>query len=190
MVVTIIAEPRSGSTNLARWFNQNKNFTVFFEPFNYSMRHTIHYKFGESPKLWKYTTKHLLVKEIYNKHHPQNNELLEISDKIIILHRESDEPQKESWINAFITGNWDKSWLHSTPKEVSDDIVNELYNIKRSLKEDFIDPDKYFTISYEELYYNNGFQRIVDYIDLPEIQNIDFPYGTKYRVDVKVDKLI
>ena len=190
MVVTVIAEPRSGSTNLAKWFARNKNFTVLFEPFNYSMRYSNSHKFGESPKLWKYTTKHLLVKEIYNKYHPQNNELLEISDKIIILHRESDEPQRESWINAFITGNWDKSWSHTAPKEISDGIVSELYDIKNSLKKDFIESNNYFSISYEELYYNGGFQRIVDYINLPEVQNIDFPYGAKYRVDTTVDKLI
>jgi hypothetical protein len=187
MVVTILAEPRSGSTNLAKWFTRNKNFTVLFEPFN---RYTTSYKFGESPKLWKYITKHFLVKEIYNKYHPQNKELLDISDKVIILHRESDESQKESWINAFITGNWDKSWSHTTPKKLPDDIISGLYDIKSSLKSDFIDCGKYFTISYEELYYNNGFQRIVDYINLPEVQNIDFPYGTKYRVDSTIDKLI
>ena len=32
MIITIIAEPRSGSTNLTNWFYFNKNFTTFFNP--------------------------------------------------------------------------------------------------------------------------------------------------------------
>ena len=34
MVITILAEPRSGSTNLTNWFYHNKNFTTLFEPLN------------------------------------------------------------------------------------------------------------------------------------------------------------
>lgn len=32
MVITIIAEPRTGSTNLGKWFLAKKEFTVLFEP--------------------------------------------------------------------------------------------------------------------------------------------------------------
>jgi hypothetical protein len=32
MVVTILAEPRSGSTNLTNWFYHNKDFTTLFNP--------------------------------------------------------------------------------------------------------------------------------------------------------------
>ena len=34
MVITILAEPRSGSTNLADWFKSNKDFTILQEPLN------------------------------------------------------------------------------------------------------------------------------------------------------------
>ena len=190
MIVTILSEPRSGSTNLAKWFWKDKNFTVLFEPFNYDMRNTIYYKFGESPKLWKYDTKHLLVKEIYDKFHPQTNELIEISDKIIVLYREDTTTQLESWENAYLTGNWDKAWLYTKPNNLPTDIIAGFYDIKTNLKENLIDSGKYFTISYEELYYKDGFQRIVDYIDLPEVENIDFPTGRKYRIDTTINKLI
>ena len=190
MIITILAEPRSGSTNLAKWFSLNKNFTVLFEPFNPDMKTNKWYKFGESPTLWKYDTKHFLIKEIYNKTNTQLGELMGISDKIIVLYREDIKTQTESWINAHITKNWDNTWAYKGKINASEDVVESFYDIKRSLKADFIDSNKYFTISYEELYYNNGFQRIVDYIDLPEIQNIDFPYGKKYRVDGTVNKLI
>ena len=38
MFVTIIAEPRSGSTNLANWFYFNSSFTTLFEPMNPTTR--------------------------------------------------------------------------------------------------------------------------------------------------------
>jgi hypothetical protein len=190
MVITILAEPRSGSTNLAKWFSMHKDFTVLFEPFNSDMKTNKWYKFGESPTIWKYDTKHFLIKEIYNKTNTQLDELISISDKIIILYREDIKTQTESWINAHITKNWDNGWAYKGKINVSEDVVESLYDIKSSLKADLIDSNRYFTISYEELYYNNGFQRIIDYIDLPEVQNINFPYGTKYRVDGTVNKLI
>jgi hypothetical protein len=40
------------------------------------------------------------------------------------------------------------------------------------------------------LYFNNGFQKLVDYINLEEVQNINFPFGEKYRVDFDKSKLI
>lgn len=190
MVITILAEPRSGSTNLAKWFSMHKDFTVLFEPFNSDMKTSKWYKFGEAPTLWKYDTKHFLIKEIYNKTNTQLDELISMSDKIVILYREDVKTQTESWINAYNTKNWDKEWVDKGPINASEDTIQYFYDIKDSLKADFIDSNKYFTISYEELYYNNGFQRIVDYIDLPEVQNIDFPYGKKYRINGIVDKLI
>ena len=62
MVITILAEPRSGSTNLANWFYFNKDFTILYEPITSPKWKW--YKHGVSPKLWEYKTLHLLVKEI------------------------------------------------------------------------------------------------------------------------------
>lgn len=47
-----------------------------------------------------------------------------------------------------------------------------------------------FKISYEELYYNNGFQKIVDYINLDCVKHKNFPHGQKYRIDVNKKKSI
>ena len=84
MVITIIAEPRSGSTNLANWFYFNKNFTLLFEPI--TSPEWKWYKHDVSPKLLKYKTSHLLVKEIFRPD-VDFSELVEISDKLIILYR-------------------------------------------------------------------------------------------------------
>ena len=184
MVITILAEPRSGSTNLANWFYFNKDFTILYEPITSPKWKW--YKHGVSPKLWEYNTPHLLVKEIF-KPETDFSELIEISDKIIILYRENEKEQIESWINAKTTNNWDKHW-------VSNDIKNEnetlfFSELKRSFKLKYLDKN-YFTISYEELYYNNGFQKIVDYINLDCVKNENFPYGKKYRINVDKPKTL
>jgi len=67
---------------------------------------------------------------------------------------------------------------------------NSFLELMSKFKKEYIDNSDFFKISYEELYYKNGFQRIVDYINIPEVQNTNFPYGRKYRVNGIVDKLI
>jgi hypothetical protein len=178
MVITILAEPRSGSTNLINWFINKKEFTILKEPI--TSPEWEWYKNGVSPKLWTYKTPHLIIKEIY---HPSIDfsELMEISDKIIILYRENKNQQSESWLNANKTNNWDKPWIFK--KELIENEDTTFFNtIKDGIKRDYLDKN-YFNISYEELYYNNAFQKIVDYINLDTIKNKNFPYGKKYRIN-------
>lgn len=179
MIITILAEPRSGSTNLANWFLDKKEFTILYEPITSPQWKW--YKHGIPPNEWTYKTPHLIVKEIY---HPDTNflELIEISDKIIILYRENETEQSQSWLNANKTNNWDKQWIFK--KELIENGDATFFNrIKNGIKKDYINKD-YFKISYEELYYNNGFQKIVDYINLESVRNEKFPYGQKYRIDI------
>ena len=179
MVITILAEPRSGSSNLTNWFYFNKDFTALFEPANPGSKW---FQNEINPKDYKYNTKHLCIKEIY---YPGINwdSILNISDKIIVLYRDNTQEQLESFLNSIQTNNWHKSYVYK-PEE--NDLLNTkaiFFNtLKSEFKEKYIDNTTYFKISYEELYYNNGFQRIVDYIDLPEVVNVDFPYGQKYRI--------
>ena len=180
MIITIISEPRSGSTNLCNWFSLNKDFTVLLEPYNSK---SDQYKNNLLPKEWKYYTKHFIIKEIYTKE-IDFTKLLEISDKVIVLYRNNDEEQLSSWKNAVITNNWDKKWVYNGKTDNKKTIVTDyFFEIKEGIKKDFIDKD-YFSISYEELYYNNGFQKIVDYLNIVGVENIKFPYGQKYRVNI------
>ena len=178
MIITILAEPRSGSTNLANWFYFNREFTVLYEPITSPKWKW--YKHGVSPKLWEYNTPHLLVKEIFR---PEVNfsELIEISDKIVILHRENINEQTQSWLNASKTDNWDKVWVFKEDL-IRDEDASYFNLIKNGIKENYLSKD-YFKISYEELYYKNGFQKIVDYLELDCVKNENFPYGKKYRVN-------
>jgi hypothetical protein len=180
MKILLMCEPRSGSTNLTNWFLYKKEFTILYEPItNLQSRW---YKNGIPPKEWIYDTPYLIVKEIY---HPDTDfsELVEISDKIIILYRENENEQSESWLNANKTNNWDKPWVFK--QEIIENGDATFFNrIKSGIKKDYLDKE-YFKISYEELYYNDGFQKVVDYINLECVKNIGFPFGKKYRINKK-----
>ena len=182
MVITILAEPRSGSTNLTNWFYFNKNFTTLFIPSDPKSKW---YK-TESPINYKYNTEHLLVKEDY--YDEKNfNELFSISDKIILLYRENTKEQIESWTNAKLTNNWHNHWVLKNIKNNNE--IEFFTKLKNSFKKEYLDKN-YFKISYEELYYNNGFQKIVNYLQLECIKNENFPIGEKYRVNVDKRKNI
>jgi hypothetical protein len=182
MVITILAEPRSGSTNLANWFYFNKNFTSLFVP---SDPQSKWYK-SEPPKNYKYNTNHLLIKEDYYQH-KNFDELISISDKIILLYRKNTEEQIESWINAITTKNWDNRWVSKSIKNINE--TQFFIELKNSFKKEYLNKD-YFKISYEELYYNDGINRIKEYIKVDGFGN--FPIGKKYRIYIneKLKKLI
>ena len=188
MVITVIAEPRSGSTNLASWFYHNKNsFTVLYEPLNPK---SVKYYNGLPPQNWKYNTQHLFIKEIYAQDKDLKN-LIEISDKIILLYRENESEQEESWINSVNTDNWVNQWVFKKKDMVCDEgKIDYFKNLKINFKKDYLDDNQYFKISYEDLYHNNQFQKLLDYIDLDGIKNENFPYGMKYRVNHEIKSII
>jgi hypothetical protein len=187
MVITILAEPRSGSTNLTNWFYFNKNFTTLFEPLNSV---SDWYQRDVEPKNYKYNTEHLCIKEIYYPH-TDWKKLIEISDKIILLYRENYQLQLESFLNSVTTNNWDREYVFKVKENTfTNDTIEYFKILKSEFKEKYLD-NGIFKISYEELYYNNGFQKIVDYLQLNCIKNENFPYGKKYRVESNnIDKLI
>jgi hypothetical protein len=188
MVITILAEPRSGSTNLANWFNSNKNFTILQEPLN---KNGISYKKDIPINKWNYNTTHLLIKEIYTPE-INLNELINFSDKIIFLYRENKNEQLESWLVAGLTNKWSDKWVNSKiaipHKELKIDYFNKMIS---GFEKEYRLNGNNFVISYEELYYNNGFERVVNYLNIDGVKNIDFPYGEKYRLEKNVtNKLI
>jgi len=177
MIITIIAEPRSGSTNLANWFYNNKSFTTLFEP---SDSNSNWYQRDKSPKQYKFTTKNLCIKEIY---YPNKNfeELTIISDKIICLYRENYKEQLESFLNSVITNNWHRPYVYT---EKTGKIINEKTEYFKILKTEF--KEKYlnynfFNISYENLYYADGIKSVIKYIGDDELKDFEFPVGEKYR---------
>jgi hypothetical protein len=186
MFITILAEPRSGSTNLTQWFNFNKNFTALFEPTNPKSNW---FQNKIIPKDYKYNTKHICVKEIYYTGINYDS-LLQVSDKTIVLYRDNAKEQLESFLNSIKTNNWHTNYVYkSEESDLLNDKVIYFNTLKTEFKKKYINKE-FFTISYEELYYNNGFQKIVDYIDLDCVKYENFPIGHKYRLNVNRKKSI
>lgn len=188
MKIALICEPRSGSTNLAYYFLQNKNFTVLFEPI--TNKNLANYKGEIHPKNWRYNTEHLLVKEVHNMIQ-DFSELIEISDKIVILYREDEKSQLESWYNAKKTNNWGGKWaFRGNDNMVSEIDIEHFRLIKSSFEKKYIKNDNFFKISYEDLYLKNKFINLKNYIGLDELDINMFPFGEKYRIDIKNNKII
>jgi hypothetical protein len=187
MIITLLCEPRSGSTNLANWFSYYKNFTVLQEPLNKNVEH---YKKEVPINEWRYDTEHLLIKEIYTT--TKNlKKLIEFSDKIILLYRENVKEQLESWIVANQTNRWSSEWFsNNIMNPNSSNATNYVNSLKNGFKNEYLNDNSFFKISYEELYYNNGIQKIIDYLELDCVKNENFPYGKKYRINTVIDKLI
>ena len=186
MKVLILAEPRSGSTNLARWFRLNKEFTVLIEPYN---ANAFDYKKNSSAYSWEYTTDHLLIKEIYTPD-IDLKELIKFSDKIIILYRENKKEQIESWLAAKYTKNWTEEWDTNQIRYNDSIRTDYFYNLVSGFNSNYVSNENYFKISYEELYYGKGLQEIINYLNLDCVKNESFPYGKKYRIDLVRNKLI
>jgi hypothetical protein len=174
MVITILAEPRSGSTNFANWFYYNKNFTTLFIPSDPSSNW---YK-SQRPTQYKYNTNHLLIKEDYYPY-KDFDEVISISDKVICLYRENTIEQIESWINAKTTKNWHSKWVSNNIKD--DNETQFFTELKNSFKEKYLNKD-YFKISYEELYFQNGIEKVKNYIEVDGFG--EFPLGRKYRINI------
>lgn len=180
MIITILAEPRSGSTNLANWFSTYESFTVFQEPLN---RRGLAFQNNKPINEWKFNTPHLLIKEIYT---PTKDlkELIERSDKLILLYRENYSEQIESWLVASETDKWASYWIKNRIQINDFEPKKEYFkNLKDGFLKDYLSKSDFFKISYEKLYYQNSFQEVLDYIDLDELKNINFPYGNRYRID-------
>jgi hypothetical protein len=194
MIITLLCEPRSGSTNLTNWFYYNKQFTTLFNPdIPPESRSPLTVKWYQNnvpPKDYIYKTPHLCIKADFYQN-KDYSEFIKISDKVICLYRENETEQIESWITAKRTNNWSDKWLFSENNFKTD--INEVMffkQLKQSFVERYLSDSNFFKISYEELYYNNGFQKIVDYVDLECVKNEKFPIGKKYRINAVIDKLI
>lgn len=183
MIITILAEPRSGSTNLANWFFFNKKFTTFFTPTDEKSEW---YQNGKEPKDYVYITDHLLIKEDYYQYNDYSK-IIEISDKVILLFRENEKDQILSWTNAKKTNNWDQQWVNNFIHDESETIFFK--ELKQSFKEKYLSKNNFFKISYEDLYFNNGIESIKKYLQLSEIHDDIFPIGQKYRLEKKIKSL-
>ena len=186
MIITILAEPRSGSSNLLNWFGCHLDYTIAFEP----IRSPSFFKEKSSKKLtyenlndissYTYDTPHLVIKEITNitKYH---NKILDNSNKVVVLFREDYDKQLESFKYAYNTQNWFNSYVYDE-KYI---LYQEQSVLNKSKEQIEVYKSKYFSISYEDLYYRGRIKEVINYIGDSSLNSIPFPFGKKYRLDKK-----
>ena len=189
MYITLLCEPRSGSTNLANWFNRENDFTVLYNPDDKPLGYANNkwYQNGINPKDYEYKTKHLLVKEDYYQF-KNYDDFINASDKVILLFREDSTAQIESWINAKKTNNWHSKWVPSN--KIEDNSEKDFFlELKSSFEKKFLNT-KHFKISYEDLYQRNMINKLIEYLSIDSLKNNKFPVGQKYRIDINSSRNI
>lgn len=183
MVITIIAEPRTGSTNLLKWFDSHIEYTTGFEPltntrlFKKFLTKSLTFTDYKDISTWKYDTPNLVVKELslMTEHH---DTLIKNSDKVIVLFRENYKEQLESFSCAKSNENWFNKYLY-TETNLNDTDLKLLNNTKNNI--DYY-KSKYFSISYEDLYYRKKIKEVINYLEDDSLYSISFPFGKKYRL--------
>jgi hypothetical protein len=175
LIITILAEPRTGSSNFTKWFEGLKNCSLLFLPSDPNSKWFV----NDSPKNYKYNTKHLVIKEDYYKGR-NYDELIGISDKVILLFRENEKEQIESWINAKKTNIWHGLWVYK--KFIDDNEERFFKDLKKDFYKNYLSKD-YFKVSYENLYYGSDINLVKSYLDLSDLNNLKWPIGGKYRID-------
>lgn len=183
MVITILCEPRTGSTNLLNWFGSHDNYSFVFEPFNNPIccktksSKNIIFNNKKDITLWQYNTDNIVIKEI--AHSRINYEyFLKNSDKVIVLFRENYEEQTKSFLMSSATQNFFNPYSYDKDM-IKDETSVYLENTKNEIKKYF--NSEYFLTSYEDLYYNGKIKQVIDYIGTNDLNQDTFPYGTKYR---------
>jgi len=187
MIVSLICEPRSGSNNLVQWFRTHKTFDCLTLP---SYEKSPDYQNGLTPKNYKFNNENLIIKEEFNTYY-DFTELISISDFVIYLYRENFKEQIESWFNCNKTKNFSNQWVFEKNKiSIPENEIINFKNLKRDFKEIYLNNNNNFKISYEDLYFNGGIEKIVTFLKNINLDTSNFPIGQKYRIDIESRNLI
>jgi hypothetical protein len=185
MIYTIIAEGRCGGQALLGWLNASlKNeYIIVNEPFrkgnNIYTTDTTKTDFN-----WLKENKNYIIKELNDDNSSETfKPLLDLSNKIICIYRENWKEQLYSQLYGQRTKRWHTKYtIEQRDKLVSENDVIEYYNNfykeKKKKFQYFIKENNLESISYEELYYNNGIEKIKKHFNIES--NIEFPYGQRY----------
>lgn len=180
MIYTIIAEGRSGGQTLTEWFRLSLNdFIIAHEPFNKD-NNDFTKNTDKTDFSWIDENKNYFIKELYSD---DILPLINKSDKVMCLYRENWKEQTKSLLYALKTNMWHLKYneenvkKHVTEEEIIDFYENNFKNIKKQFN-DFIIKNNFSSISYENLYYGNGIDKVKEHFNITS--KIEFPLGQKY----------
>jgi hypothetical protein len=188
MIVTLICEPRTGSNNLTNWFKTHDSFDVLLLP---SYKNSPDFQNGSTPKDYKFGKKHLFIKEEFHHKDVDFKELIDISNFVIFLYRENTKEQIESWVNVKNKNDFHNFWIFEKDENIiPDDEIEKFKILKKDFKEKYLDNSFNFKMSYEELYYGDGINKIVSFIDMNDLNVATFPLGERYRIEIDKRRII
>lgn len=194
MIITIVSSPRSGSLSLWLWTKKifKKKYTVLFEPcYDTSPDYISDFNHNLN---WINTNDNYIINTKYVSDSKGLNSLIEISDKVIFLYREDIKSQIESWVLASITNNWRYKYnINNRLDEINKQHekikhVTEYLKMYKSFIESFGEKNNLKVFSYEDLYFNNKIDDLKTFLNIDT--NTNFPIGSRYRHDIKTNKLL
>jgi len=190
MIITILSEPRSGSTNLHYWLKKsNINLTSVFEPYNKISEDFItDVRFDLS---WIKQNQNYVINEKYFPNCGDLSQLTNISDKVVCLFREDSKSQIESFIVADVKSNWKGQYSDTDIIIQHIETFHDKKLYMEQLKDEFtifIKKNDFKSFSYEDLYYRGKIDEFKEYLDLKI--DLPFPYGEKYRIKNKIKSII
>jgi hypothetical protein len=186
MVLTVIAEGRSGGQTLTEWFRlslKNK-FIIAHEPYNpdnNDFTKDVNYK----DTSWIDPNKSYFIKELW-RNNVDFSTLLDISDVVMCLYRENWYEQSRSYLFAEKTNLWHHRYNGDMVKKIitEEEIISYYGTSLKNNKEEFknwIDLKKIPSISYENLYFSNGINFVKNTFKLNS--EVEFPIGSKYYTE-------
>jgi len=180
MRVAIYAQARSGSTSLYMYLKKSLNYKGIPEPYSPHWPS----KFTEQ-EIWE--EDNVVAKFLIRDNNIAKKIPLHF-DKVIYLTRSNDLEGAESLAYATKDGEWHKPYQYSTLKDsFSDNEIKDLRS-KRAHHREYIQSQKGFQITYEEIFYKRvGILRINDYIGIRDSKYSNWlDIDKKYRQDYEL----
>jgi len=172
MVYTILAEARTGGSHLIESIQKHTGFDLASEPWTGSPNWFSKTK-DVSEIGWIGNYENLIIKEIYDPMQNYEN-LINISDKVFCLYKENWYSQSKSILYSRRFQNWQWEYKKTdVDNKITDEQIYKFYyngnfRFHKWDFQQFIKINNIPSISYEELYYRNGVEKIKEVFDLSD----------------------
>lgn len=183
MKILIISEGRTGGTTLSEYLNNELSGHISItEPYTNPIKGWVK---DNTDTEWIEKYENCVVKEIYKKKY-NLLKLSKLCDKVFCVYRENWYEQTKSMLYAEKVGFIRDYNIADVNKIITDEMINERYTyfVKEEKKEfqNFIKNNNFLSISYEDLYYKNGIDKIIEYLGIKRLNT--FPPVQRYLKDL------
>lgn len=183
MVYTLIAEPRSGGTDLTDWFEEVlTGFTIAQEPYLKNSENFFSHTEDVTDVKWIDEHENVFIREIYERGRDFTN-LINRSDKVFCLYRNNWYAQTKSKLFHQYQTEYRRHYTKKEMDEIANhDMIVDHYYVefgkdKKSFQ-NFIKTNKFMSVSYENLYYGNDIQKIIEFFNFNT--DIKFPLSVRH----------